>query len=78
MINRDFFFSETKLRLFDGRMSQKQVDGLNAILDEWEKNHAGSDDRWLRPHGDPLPHSQPAKHLSVPDQNSSSPPSPST
>jgi hypothetical protein len=47
MINRDFFFSETKLRLFDGRMSQKQVDGLNAILDEWEKNHAGSDDRWL-------------------------------
>ena len=47
MINRDFFFSETKLRLFDGRMTQKQVDGLNAILDEWEKNHAGSDDRWL-------------------------------
>ena len=34
MINRDFFFSETKLRLFDGRMTQKQVDGLNAILDE--------------------------------------------
>ncbi|MBK8552579.1 MAG: hypothetical protein IPL53_16530 [Ignavibacteria bacterium] len=47
MINRDFFFSNTKALLFDGRFSQSQVDGLNAILNEWEKNYAAKDDRWL-------------------------------
>jgi hypothetical protein len=47
MINRVFFFQEVKLRLFDGKITQKQMDGLTAILDEWDGNHANWDDRWL-------------------------------
>jgi putative chitinase len=47
VINRTFFFDEAKLSLFDGKMSKKQVEGLNVILDEWEKTHAKKDDRWL-------------------------------
>ena len=46
-INRKFFFDTVRLTLFDGRMSQKQVDGLTAFLDYWETNHAEKDDRWL-------------------------------
>ena len=33
--------------LFSGSLKQKQVDGLNAILDYWEDKHAKKDDRWL-------------------------------
>lgn len=47
MINRDFFFRQVKLTLFGGTLKKSQVDGLNAILDEWEANHAAKDDRWL-------------------------------
>jgi putative chitinase len=47
MINRDFFFQQARLRLFGGSLGQSQVDGLTGILDEWEKSHAKSDDRWL-------------------------------
>ena len=46
-INRKFFFDTVRLSLFDGRLTQKQVDGLTAMLDYWEKNHAEKDDRWL-------------------------------
>ena len=47
MINRNFFFEQSKTSLFDGKFKQSQIDGLNAILDEWEANHAKKDDRWL-------------------------------
>ena len=46
MINRNFFFSYVRQHLF-GTLKQSQVDGLNAILDEWETNHSKKDDRWL-------------------------------
>lgn len=47
MINRKFFFDQCRATLFTGRLSQGQVGGMTCILDEWEKNHAASDDRWL-------------------------------
>lgn len=47
MINRSFFFSQVRLSLFSGSLRQSQVDGLTAILDEWEASHARRDDRWL-------------------------------
>jgi glycosyl hydrolase family 19 (putative chitinase) len=47
MINRKFFFDNVRSHLFDGKLSQKQVDGLNAILGEWDAKHAKKDDRWL-------------------------------
>jgi hypothetical protein len=47
MLNRNFFFEQAKITLFSGKFKQSQVDGLTAILDEWEKNHAKKDDRWL-------------------------------
>jgi putative chitinase len=47
MINRKFFFDNARLQLFNGRLTTKQVEGLSAILDEWEKNHSEKDDRWL-------------------------------
>lgn len=47
MINRNFFFDHTRLSLFDGKFSQRQVDGLNFILEVWEQDHADWDDRWL-------------------------------
>ncbi|GEM_PF-2334579 len=46
-INRDFFFDNVRLNLFGGSLKQSQVDGLEAILDEWDKNLAKKDDRWL-------------------------------
>ncbi|MEP3783201.1 MULTISPECIES: hypothetical protein [Paracoccaceae] len=46
-INRKFFFDSTRLSLFEGSLSQKQVDGLTTLLDYWEHNHAKKDDRWL-------------------------------
>jgi len=47
MINRKFFFDHVRSHLFDGKLRQRQVDGLTAILDEWDRNHAKKDDRWL-------------------------------
>lgn len=47
MINRPFFFDYVRGHLFDGRLRQAQVNGLNAILDEWDARHARKDDRWL-------------------------------
>lgn len=36
MIDRITFFTEARVNLFAGRLTQPQVDGLTAILDEWE------------------------------------------
>jgi putative chitinase len=47
MINRKFFFDHSRNTLFNGILKQSQVNGLTAILDEWEKNWAKKDDRWL-------------------------------
>lgn len=44
MIQRDRFFPLVRASVFNGSMTQKQVDGINAILDEGEKR------------GTPLPH----------------------
>jgi putative chitinase len=47
MINRKFFFDQCRAVLFTGKLTQAQVNGLNFILDAWEKSHAKKDDRWL-------------------------------
>ena len=47
MINRKFFFDHARADLFNGGFTQGQVNGLNAILDEWESNYKNKDDRWL-------------------------------
>lgn len=47
MINKPFFFDHARQTLFNGKLTQQQVNGLNAILDEWEVNHSQADDRWL-------------------------------
>jgi putative chitinase len=47
MINRKFFFDQAKKSLFDGKFTLKQVGGITAILNEWEKNYSSKDDRWL-------------------------------
>lgn len=47
MFNRKFFFENSRRTLFDGSFRQSQIKGLTAMLDEWEKNWAKSDDRWL-------------------------------
>lgn len=47
MFNRKFFFDNARRTLFDGSFRQSQINGLNAILDEWEKSWAKNDDRWL-------------------------------
>jgi len=47
MINRKFFFDQTKITLFGGKFNTRQVNGLTTILDEWEANYSKNDDRWL-------------------------------
>lgn len=47
MINRKFFFDNVRLSLFGGTMTSKQVQGLTAILDQWETKQSNQDDRWL-------------------------------
>lgn len=46
-INRDFFFDHIREKLFPHGLNHSQMDGHNAILDAWEKEYAGNDDRWL-------------------------------
>ena len=46
-LNRPFFFAQAKRTLFDVSLSGRQVEGVEAILDEWEANHARKGDRWL-------------------------------
>lgn len=46
-INRTFFFSHLDDTLYKTGLKQSQVDGHEAILDEWERTMAEDDDRWL-------------------------------
>ncbi|MBA4851321.1 glycoside hydrolase family 19 protein [Emticicia sp. BO119] len=46
-INRKFFFDRCRPFFPNGKLSTRQVQGLTAILDEWEANHNDDDDRWL-------------------------------
>jgi hypothetical protein len=46
-INRKFFFDHVRNSLFSKSLTQKQVEGITAILDEWEDKQAKKDDRWL-------------------------------
>lgn len=43
---RSAFFAGVRSSLFAGRLTSKQVDGMDAILDEWERQGL-SDTRWL-------------------------------
>jgi hypothetical protein len=47
MINYRFFSDHVRTYLFNGKLVQPQVNGLNAILNEWEKNYSKKDDRRL-------------------------------
>lgn len=46
-MNRDIFFAQIRREPFSGSMKQAQVDGVNAIMDTWEAEHADGDPRWL-------------------------------
>ncbi len=46
-MDRKFFFDYIRIQLFAGKLSQKQVNGLTAILDEWEKNYSQYSNKWL-------------------------------
>jgi putative chitinase len=46
MFDRDIFFSAVRGSLFHGSMTQRQVDGMNAILDAWEYHPRADDLRW--------------------------------
>ena len=45
-MNRKAFFDGVRAKLFLGTLSQYQVDGMSAILDEWERRKL-TDLRWL-------------------------------
>jgi hypothetical protein len=47
VIDRKAFFTAARERPFGGSMTQRQVDGCNALLDEWEARYPAGDLRWL-------------------------------
>jgi len=47
MINRKFFFDQLRHSLFGGKISKKQFEGMDTVLNEWEENNSKKDDRWL-------------------------------
>ena len=47
MIDRDKFFTSIRESLFYGVLSQSQVDGMNYLLDVWERVFRAEDIRWL-------------------------------
>ena len=46
-IDRNAFFESIRENLFEGVLSQRQVDGMNAVMDTWEQYHFDKDIRWL-------------------------------
>jgi hypothetical protein len=47
MIDRGKFFPAVRQKLFGGILRQSQVDGVTAILNEWEARYPHGDPRWL-------------------------------
>jgi len=47
MTSRDAFFSTVRKTVFGNSMNQSQVDGINAILDAWDKWAPDSDPRFI-------------------------------
>lgn len=47
MIDRTIFFPAVRNDLFNGNLTQSQVDGLNALLDGFEQRYPNGDTRWL-------------------------------
>lgn len=47
IVDRDVYFNSVRDSLFNGTMTQEQVDGQNAILFAWEAQRRMSDLRWL-------------------------------
>jgi hypothetical protein len=47
MIDREAFFGSIRGSLFSGNLTQRQVDGLNFLLDVWERHFRDNDIRWL-------------------------------
>jgi putative chitinase len=43
LINRTLFYNTVRANPFGGRLTQQNVDGCGAILDEWERSHADDD-----------------------------------
>ena len=46
-LNRTFFYEQLHDTLFLHGITQRQVDGLEAILNYWDGGFAANDDRWL-------------------------------
>ena len=47
MFHRPTFFKEIRASVFRGKFSQKQVDGLNVLLDVWERDYSDKPYQWL-------------------------------
>lgn len=47
MIDRKAFFDSVRASLFNGVLSQRQVDGMNDLIDVWERLFPDKDIRWL-------------------------------
>ena len=47
MIDRSIFFSKVRASLFGGSLSQSQVDGMNYMLDVFERDYNWPDLRWI-------------------------------
>lgn len=47
MINRKKFFDLTRVDFFNGKLSQRQVEGMEGILAAWDNNSCLTDIRWL-------------------------------
>ena len=47
MFDRSIFFSRVRSSLFSGTLSQSQVDGMNYMLDVFERDYNWPDLRWL-------------------------------
>jgi predicted chitinase len=46
-IDRKAFFDSIRMSVFNGVLSQRQVDGMEYLLDVWEGNFRNKDIRWL-------------------------------
>lgn len=47
MFDRSIFFSKVRASLFSGSLSQSQVDGMNYMLDVYERDYNWPDLRWI-------------------------------